>query len=379
MQSSAIGSGNRNYTTIVNQTAGVAGGGGWAGVPQPRVLGSTIGENAYFIDGMDATNPVMSTATAVLNFDAIGEIQLQTGGFEAEYGRATGGIINLISKSGGNRFTGTFDARYRDDSFQESGQHYDASELSSSYYVLGATLGGPVVRDRAWFFASLGMVNDVFTPIGSPTTQEQQGQNLLGKITWQIGPNWRLAGKYTTDPTTWDNWNADRTVMPEATNHKKGTTAIASAELNSVLSDSLVWNTTLGRYHYESNVLPQSGDLAAIGHYNFDTDLNTVNYGNQQYWDTTRIDLTTDFTWFVDGLAGSHEFKGGLEYSDLSFTNTNCTTGTPNGEQCVPNGVGFFFQDIDEGGALPFFMWEDHTSGPTDYAGAVSTAFVQDA
>jgi hypothetical protein len=379
LQSSAIGSGNRSYTTVVNQTAGVAGGGRWAGVAQPRVLGSTIGENAYFIDGMDATNPVMATATAVLNFDSIGEIQLQTGGFEAEYGRATGGIVNLVSKSGGNRFSGTFDARYRDDSFQESGDHFNAAELDSKYQVLGVTLGGPIVRDRAWFFASYGYLNDMFTPVDSPTTRDQEGHNYLGKITWQVGPSWRLSGKYTSDPSTWDNWNADRTVMPEATSHKKGTTALASVELTSVLSDSLVWNTTLGRYHYESNVVPQSGDLAAIGHYNFDTNIDTVNYGGQQYWDTTRVDLTTDFTWFVDELAGSHELKGGVEYSDLGFTNTNCTTGTPNGERCVQNGVGFYFNDIEEGGTLPWLMWEDHTSGPTDYTGAVSTVFAQDA
>ncbi|MEJ2189405.1 MAG: carboxypeptidase-like regulatory domain-containing protein, partial [Acidobacteriota bacterium] len=79
MQNSAIGSVNRNYLTVVNQTAGVAGGGAWDGVPQPRVFGSTIGENAYFIDGVDTTDPVMATATVTMNFDAIGEIQFQTG------------------------------------------------------------------------------------------------------------------------------------------------------------------------------------------------------------------------------------------------------------------------------------------------------------
>ncbi|MEJ2189310.1 MAG: carboxypeptidase-like regulatory domain-containing protein, partial [Acidobacteriota bacterium] len=78
MQKSAIGSVNRNYLIVVNQSAGVAGGGEW-GLPQPRVFGSTIGENAYFIDGVDTTDPVMATATVTMNFDAIGEIQFQTG------------------------------------------------------------------------------------------------------------------------------------------------------------------------------------------------------------------------------------------------------------------------------------------------------------
>jgi hypothetical protein len=379
LQASAIGSGNRDYTTVINQAAGVVGGALWAGVPQSRVLGSTIGENAFFIDGMDATNPVMATTTTRLNFDAIGEIQLQTGGFEAEYGRATGGIVNLVSKSGGNRFSGSLDVRYRDDGFQESGENFDADELDSRYSVLGATLGGPIVRDQLWFFASYGRSEDIFTPTGALVAQDQQGETYLGKVTWQIDSGWRLAGKFTTDPMTIDNWGVDRWRMPEATAHKKGTTELASAELSSVLSDSLLWSTTLGRYHYESEIQPQTGDLSAIGHYNFDTGLNTVSYDNQQRWETTRNDLTTDLTWFVDELAGSHELKGGVEYSDLGFTDSACSTGTPNGERCIDGGVGFFFLDVEAGGTVPFLMWEYHTSGPADYDGSVSTAFVQDA
>lgn len=380
LQGSAIGSGNRSYTTVVNQTAGVVGGGMWAGVPQPRVLGSTIGENAYFVDGMDSTNPVMATATAALNFDAVAEIQLLTGGFEAEHGRATGGILNLVTRSGGNQLSGTLDLRCGGDSFQESGDHFDAGELSSRHWVAGATLGGPILRDRVWFFASYQWLEDLFTPAGSPTTREQEGHAYLGKVTWQFGPGWRLAVKAMADPTTWENWDASRWVMPEATGFKRGETSVSSAELTSVLSDSLLWTATAGAYDYESDIHPQSGDLAAIGHSNYDTNLSTGNYGNQQYWDTTRVDLATDLTWFVDHLAGAHGLKGGLEYSDLGFTSANCSTGTPGGERCVPGGSGFFFGDIETGsGPLPFLMQESSTSGPTDYSGAIATAFLQDA
>ncbi len=380
MQSSAIGSHNRSYLTVINQTAGVVEGPDVSGVSQSKVFGSTIGENAYFIDGMDATNPTTAAALVVLNFDAIGEIQLQTGGFEAEYGRATGGIINLVSKSGGNLFSGTFDARYRDQAFQESGDYFDTGELSTKYQNFAATLGGPILRDKVWFFASYQRINDVFTPIASPTTRDEKGQNYLGKITWQIAPAWRLAGKYTSAPMTIDNWGASRWRMPEATGLKKGTTAILSTELTSVLSDSVLWNTTVGAMNYWSDYYPMNPDLSAIGHYNNTTGLYTFNYGTQADWKTSRNDFTTDLTYFVDGLAGSHELKAGIEYSDLLFTGSECSTGTPNGDPCVENGVGFFFGDIEYGGqAVPWLMAEYHTAGPADYDGTVSTAFVQDA
>jgi hypothetical protein len=379
MQGSAISSDNRFYTTVVNQTAGVVGGARWSGVPQPRVFGSTLGENAYFIDGMDTTNPLTGTANAVVNFDAISEVQLQTGGFEAEYGRATGGIINLVSKVGGNRFSGTFDARYRNDSFQESGEHFDASELSTEHSIVAATLGGPILRDRLWFFASYQQIKDLFTPTASPVTRDQTGQNFLGKITWQIASAWRLSGKYTTDPTTWDNMNASRWMTPEAAGFKKGTTEVASTELTAVISDSLLWNTSVGTFGYESNIYPQSGDLSTISHYNFDTAMDSVNFWHQQYWQTSRQSLVSDLTWFVDHLAGSHEFKGGVEYSELSTTASWCLTGTPNGERCVPDGVGFNFFDIEiDGTAVPYLMWELHTDGPGGPEGVVETAFARD-
>ena len=379
MQQSAIGSVNRNYLTVVNQAAGVAGG-DWGGTPQPRVFGSTIGENAYFIDGVDTTDPVMATATASMAFDTIGEIQLLTGGFEAEYGRATGGIVNVVTRSGGNTFSGAVDIRYRDQSFQESGEHFDTSELDNSFQQYSFTLGGPILRDRLWFFSSYQWSDDQFTPIASPTTRAVETQNVLAKLTWQAHPSWRVVGKYSEDPFSTDNFNASRWVMPEAASQTGGGTEVPSVELNAVLSESLLWNATGGNYVFETFVYPQSGDLQTIGHYNYDTGLNTHNYGNQQYWESTRGDFTTDLTWFLDDLAGTHELKGGIEYSDLGFSVAFCDTGTPNGERCVENGVGFYFSDIQhEGEALPWLMWEDRSSGPTEYAGAVSTAFVQDA
>jgi hypothetical protein len=168
--------------------------------------------------------------------------------------------------------------------------------------------------------------------------------------------------------------------MPEATVFDDSATTVVSAELSAVPSESLLWNTTLGRYELDSNYYPQSGDLQTIGHYNSDTGMSTDNYGNQQYWISRRDDLSTDLTWFVDDLAGSHELKGGIERSDIQLSVEFCSTGTPNGEGCIPGGVGFFFEDVQYGGeALPYLMWESYNAGRTVYEGVVSTAFVQDA
>jgi hypothetical protein len=110
LQQAAVGTAGRDYLSIISQAAGVAGSG------NASVMGGTVGDNSYLIDGLNTTDPLLGTFGTNFNYDAIQEISFQTGGFEAEFGQATGGIINLVTKSGGNEFSGSFDIRYRDQS-----------------------------------------------------------------------------------------------------------------------------------------------------------------------------------------------------------------------------------------------------------------------
>jgi hypothetical protein len=368
LANAAIGSSNRQYQAVLSQTAGVV------GTSNPYVFGSTLGENAYFVDGMDTTDPVTSTFGINFAFDAIAEIQLQTSGFEAEYGRATGGIVNLITKSGGNQFSGTLDARYRNDSFQEGGDYYDTSELDTSYENFAATLGGPIVRDKLWFFAAYNYVDSQDTPADSPTTYGFVGNYTNLKLTWQIGSNWRLTGKYSGDPADIDNANASQYRTADATRFQTQPTDVYTADLNAVLSDSLMWNTTVGTSRGTLDSTPQSGDIEAAGTYDYVTGIYSDNYMNQQYRDSTRDEIATDLTWFVDNLAGSHEFKGGIQYSGTEFTSANCTTGTAGGA-CGVGSSGFSYYD----NYGPYFQWEDVDSGPRTDDGTLWTAYVQDA
>ncbi len=374
LQNASIGSRNRDYTSVLGQAAGVG------GADNPNVFGSAMNENAYYVDGIDTTDPVVGTWGTTFNFDSIQEIQFQTSGFEAQYGRATGGLVNLVTKSGGNQFRGTLDIRYRDERFQESGEHYDASNLDSAYQDIAVTLGGPIVRDKVWFFTSYENINSEFTPIQSPTTRDWEGQNYLGKLTWQISSSWRLMGKFSGNPADVFNDNASRYREPEATNFQKQASDILTGELNAVLSDSLLWTVTAGSYKSVLDTVPMSGDLQTIGHTNGITGVSSGNYGNQQYSDRSRAELGTNLTWFVDDFGGSHEFKGGLEYAALDFNASNCSTGTPNGEACGVTGVsGFFFNDIDFGGGpLPWLMSEGVSGGEQTYKGTLNTAYLQD-
>ncbi len=137
----------------------------------PRVFGATSFENAYLVDGINITDSSTGTWSGFGLFDAIAEESVLTGGIGADFGFGTGGVVNLVTKSGGNLFSGTVDARYRDDRFNESGDHYDPATDVFSRSIVSATLGGPIVRDRLWFFVGYEYGIGKTTPVDSPGTQ----------------------------------------------------------------------------------------------------------------------------------------------------------------------------------------------------------------
>ena len=70
------------------------------------VYGTTSAENLFLIDGVDTTNVIEGFQGKAINTEFIQEVEVKTGGYQAEYGRATGGVVNVITKSGGNEFHG---------------------------------------------------------------------------------------------------------------------------------------------------------------------------------------------------------------------------------------------------------------------------------
>ena len=96
------------------------------GVDHQDVLGSFSSENTWFLDGIEVTEENLGQqgrwGVATYGIDAYQEIEVKTGGYEAEYGRALGGVTSIVMKSGGNDFSGSLDTRYQADAFQESGR-----------------------------------------------------------------------------------------------------------------------------------------------------------------------------------------------------------------------------------------------------------------
>jgi hypothetical protein len=112
-------------------------------------------DNAILINGTNVQDPIFGRSDNLFIEEAIEETQVLTSGISAEYGGFTGGVVNAITKSGGNQFSGTFRAdfnraEWRDETPFEDGNGTEREGDLNKIY--SATLGGPIVRDRLWFF-----------------------------------------------------------------------------------------------------------------------------------------------------------------------------------------------------------------------------------
>src|SRR6185503_16610149 len=221
----------------------------------------------FLVDGIDTTDPVTATFGTNFNFDAIQEISFLTGGFDAEYGRATGGVVNVITKSGGNEFSGTADVRYTGDSFTEKGEHFDPDAQSNKSLTPGATLGGPIMRDKLWFFLADEYNNTETKQAFEAATEEFKGNYYLGKLTWQANPSWQAALKHSGDPADIDNDGIAVGTSAEAATFQEQGGTITQADVTGVLSQSLLWDLKAARNRQELNAFPQSGNFNAAAHF----------------------------------------------------------------------------------------------------------------
>jgi Carboxypeptidase regulatory-like domain len=128
------------------------------------LAGQRARSNNVTVDGLDNNDETVGSVRAMFSQDAVQEFQVLTNGFSAEFGKAAGGVINVVTRSGTNRTSGTGYAFFRDDALNARNYFERYSLLGEPISVerapygqqqFGATLGGPLRRDRAFYFASI--------------------------------------------------------------------------------------------------------------------------------------------------------------------------------------------------------------------------------
>ena len=126
--------------------------------------GQRARSNNVTVDGLDNNDETVGSIRAMFSQDAVQEFQVLTNGFSAEFGKAAGGVINVVTRSGTNTTRGTVYGFFRDDSmnarnyferFSLLGDPIDVPKAPYGQQQFGAALGGPIRKDRLFYFASI--------------------------------------------------------------------------------------------------------------------------------------------------------------------------------------------------------------------------------
>ncbi|MGH9328940.1 MAG: carboxypeptidase regulatory-like domain-containing protein, partial [Vicinamibacterales bacterium] len=156
--------------------------------------GDANSANSLLIDGVDTRDPSSGTPWTFYNYNIVEEIQLQGLGAQAEYGGFTGAVVNTITKSGGNRFSGLFEVLGTNDSMASNNITDEIVQKNvtlkdpnktTKYVDLTAQLGGPIKQNKAFFFVSAQRFLLETDPSGAVTKRHEVSPRLNFKVSFQ--------------------------------------------------------------------------------------------------------------------------------------------------------------------------------------------------
>jgi hypothetical protein len=312
---------------------------------QVTIGGAFAYDNVFLMDGVDINDNVLGQPNGLFIEDAIQEVQVLTSGISAEYGRFSGGVVNVITKSGGNLFSGAFRSNFTNPAWsvetplEKSAGTTRAGKLSPTYE---GTMGGPIVRDRVWFFGGSRIerttTQGTFAQTRVPYTSHNDNTRYEAKLTGTIANAHTLQGTFIDNTTDM--------VMPAF----GGTIDPAAMTTPSTLNRLFVttWRGTVGARTFATAQYSQKfwqlqnagGSSRNIADSPFLTRgatpgvPGTLNYGSP-YFDSTDPEernnrqLTASVTQMLASpRAGTHELKGGFEYFVSTRVGGNSQTST---------------------------------------------------
>ena len=238
-------------------------------------FGSGTNENQFLIDGTNMTCPCNGVARSEPGVDFIQEVQVQSVGASAEYGNVQGAVVNVITRQGSERFA--YDASYYGQPHGLTSQpvrlKYDNGRRESGYQRaryrdFTSNLGGPAIRQRLWFFGGYQYLRDYDSQPGtdpqSPRTYEQN--KGFAKLTWRLAPNWQL--NQSLHEEVWVSPDQPRFDRPVETTTRGAAhvPAMTFGDLTHTVSPSTVWEVRAGRFTYDFDAPPTTGNTSTASH-----------------------------------------------------------------------------------------------------------------
>ena len=344
--------------------------------PSPNQLtisGGFAYDNVFLVDGVDVNDNLLGTVNDLYIEDAIGEVQVLTSGVSAEYGRFSGGVVNIVTKNGGNRFAGSYRTTFTRPSWTketpfESANNIERGKPTTANPYLNNklshfsefTLGGPLAMDHVWFFGAGRFENSstfgTMPATAAPYTKSNDSKRYEGKLTGALRPSHTLQGSFIDNRVHRANepvlsFSIDRAALisPSVPNR------LGVVNYNAALNQRMLLSAQYSQKHFATEGV--GGTSTNILDSPFLTRTGTQYQYNAPYFDASDPEqrnnrqVTASLTYFAsDRRFGSHELKGGVE----NFVDTRIGANAQSSTGYV------FMSDIKLAGGVPVLDSDSH-------------------
>jgi hypothetical protein len=303
--------------------------------------GAAVRSNTYSLDGAHINDPVTMAPLSNINFDAIEEVELETGAHPAEMGITDGGYINVLTKSGRNNMSAGILLYHTAENMAKSlWANEELNEFQApapsgdkNLWDISLSLGGPILEDRAWFFSNVRYNylsrKTPFVHWADPQGIIHEGydwsnQEVAGFFTLsvQINPNFRFRGMfnfldhYQPIAESSPSWNLPKESTREL-NHEKNLKA--SGILNYTLNQNTFFDFAVSYVNRSSPYFLTKKEAANPQYYDAGTGYFWGSGGLNEKSRRNRFLGSANVTRFQDRFLGaSHELKAGAEYEQVS-------------------------------------------------------------
>ena len=321
----------RSIRSVVQLAPGVHSEGTDGG--RPSAFGSSDQGVQFSVDGVIINSPEAGESEVPLGFFSVEDVTVLGAGASAEYGGYSGVIVNVTTKQGSNDMNGMVDLQFADNDWQS--QNTNDPDLQRSGSDRSDTdvhfdIGGPLQRDKAWFFTSVKYREEDSAASGDHVNApSEEAPRFVGKINWTPTQEKIFSGmlEYSTRDSLYQGADEGDLVAPGATFSNIQTQYLFNFNYTDMLSQDTLLDLKFGGYHQRQTELPDNGDTPA--RYDGFEDRLSENWWGPFNANRERYQLLASVSHFTDDfIRGEHDFKFGVE---LQNTLVNTLSGLSGG------------------------------------------------
>lgn len=291
------------------------------GIYERHSLGSDERSYKFMIDGVMIQHPVTGGPILEIGYDAIEEIVIESAGHDATQGAVKGAIMQALTKGGGNQLSGEANFYLRSKGLQSDntkGTPFEGQYVGFDHlYSPSLSLGGPIKKDKVWFFGSIAVQDEKSYALGYPaladntTPVDRRVFTPFLKLTWQISPKDKLMASGYWQGYYRHHRGASQYLTESATAEEDRGGTLSTIQWTRTFSPNFLMNMKVGYYNFHQYINSKGKDSLF---YEYATNIISGNQGYDYRGNATRVQFNTDATLYVDDWYGNHQFGFGVEF-----------------------------------------------------------------